>query len=353
MGAVAPGQAVLGPDDLTILSTGDGDLVRDPVVAARAGEAAAAWSALVEGRVRIIATRRTDDTWSAPFLLDESVEGDCSQPLIEYAPDGTAGIVWVQSVSEMGTLYYRTFDSAPQIVSVAPIRVESPSLAYGEDGLPIVAWSEGGGGRFAVIVAQQRTSGAWTRTVLSVGLDAYDILPYAFGGRDLRVYWYGLDGQSFSLRTRQWDGADWTPHASGLQHILPANRLPYLYDTQTTLGPGAVWVEPMAGGEVALTADPRHPAELPVQPLPGATDARQLEPDATSNPRVASFAWREETAAGSDLLVLRDNQLFRVTGIPHMTQPRLADDGEGGLHLVFVSDPVEGGTGRVYWTHID
>ncbi len=340
------------PDKLFVLSHGT-DLAHDPVIAARPGEVLVAWTGLFDGRSRIFSARtRRDGNWSAPFLVDDTVSGDCSDAVVGFTPSGRSAMGWISTSGDESHLNFRLGSGEVEEVAASPVRIETPSMAFDETGQPMIAWSEGGAGRFAVVVAQRDEEGSWTRTPVSEGLDSYDIFPFVFGGDITRVYWYSLGGQDFEFRAARRLGSDWQPMGVGALSEVPPNRLPLLYDTEDGVTPGAVWTELLSDGEIVMTFDPRRGRADRIQTLPGAMDARQLDPDLDNADIEPSFTWREETARRSDILVRHGAQLYRVTGFDHMAQPRIAHEGSDGVHLVLISDQVEGGTGQVYWTYL-
>ncbi|MBX3729897.1 MAG: hypothetical protein KF858_11980 [Candidatus Sumerlaeia bacterium] len=344
-------ERVLGPSAFTVLSDST-ESCRDPVVDAAGTEALVAWTSTIEGRSRVVAVRRVLNDWTFPYPVDDSLAGDCTDPVVRFTDSGRAGIAWIRSEGDEYALEYAPPGGFPREVARASVRMESPALAFDAAGRAVLAWTEGSGGRFVVVVARETEEGRWERETLSGSADAYDIFPATFNAPEHVVYWYGLGEMDFELRGARRGPDGWETFRPTSADFVPANRFPLLYDSRTAAGPGAVWVEPLRGGEIALAWDARFPETQPVLALPGAEGVRQVEPDASSTTAAPAFVWREETAAGSQILVLTGEQTIRVTGFAHPSQPRLAADRDGGLHLVLVSDRAEGGTGRIYWTRL-
>jgi hypothetical protein len=345
-------ERVLGPSAFTVLSDST-ESCRDPVVDAVGTEALVAWTSMIEGRSRVVAVRRVLNDWTFPYPVDDSLVGDCTDPVVRFTDSGRAGIAWVRAEgNDLFALEYTPPGGFPREVARSSVRMESPALAFDAAGRAVLAWTEGAGGRFVVVATRETEQGPWERQTLSGSSDAYDIFPATFNSTEHAVYWYGLGEADFELRGARRGPAGWEFFRPLSADFVPANRFPLLYDSRTAAGPGAVWVEPLRGGELALAWDARFPESQPVLALPGVEGVRQVEPDASSTAAAPAFVWREETAAGSQILVLTGDQTIRVTGFSHPSQPRLAADGQGGLHLVLVSDRAEGGTGRVYWTRL-
>ncbi|MDK2972628.1 MAG: hypothetical protein PWP23_2383 [Candidatus Sumerlaeota bacterium] len=348
--AAQDGERAIAPGSLRMLSDPPG-ACQDPVIDAVGDDAIVAWKSLYEGRSRIFAVRRINRDWTFPYPVDSSLDGDCLDPVVRFAPGGDPGIAWVRREGETSFLEFAPPAGFPATIAKSALRMESPSLDFDAAGTPVLAWTESEAGRYLVMTARRDAEGKWVRERASTSPDAYDVFPQVFGTPVPSVCWYTLGEQDFSLTGVELAPGGWVPFAPPTSELVPANRFPLLYGTGTT--PGALWVEPLSDGEIVVAWDPRFPASEPLLPMPGATGARQLEPDASGGPGAPSFAWREEDSTGSDILVLHRETLARLEGFPHPSQPRIAPNDSGGLHLIVVSDRTDGGTGQVYWTTLE
>lgn len=318
-------------------------VAHDPVIVADLDTVVAVWAGVVEGRSAIVSARREGAAWSMSSVVDSSDAGECSEPAAVLR-DGTAAVAWVRSGDAGDSLLFRRGDGDVEAIAVSRVRIDAPSLAFSADGEPVIAWSEGGAGRFGIMAAVRGDRG-WTSTPISSSLDAYDIAPRALGDGPT-VYWYSLRGQDFLLLASRLVDGDWRAADAGGLAMLPANRLPLVHAVPGAAG--AVWVEPLGGGEVLWAFDPRTDSSAAF-PLVGAEiAASQTEPDAFGGSDQTIYAWREEGPAGSGISVLRGERSWFVGDVPHAVQPRVAETSEG-IHLAFASDEIEGGTGLVYW----
>lgn len=329
----------------------------DPSVTAVEGRVGIVWTDRADGSARVFGTVRDGSGWSDVRALSASESSEASDPVVRFDAEGQAAVVWVETEGLRSRLLWRGWnEDAPTTIAESDVLIAAPSLGFDAAGEPLVAWFEGGAGQFAVLTASPAEGSGWMVEPLSTDPRAFDILPTVIGGDEPIVYWYGLgDGDDVVVRAARRDpfGA-WSETSSGYLAILPTNRLPYLYDARSTQGPGAVWVDTTGGGERVMTADPRRPLELLVQPVPGPSGARQLDPDASSTgAESAAFAWREEVAGTTAIGVQTPTEHYLLTGIVGLAQPRLAADGAGALHLVFVSARSEGGTGHLYWLPLE
>ncbi|MEQ8820525.1 MAG: hypothetical protein RLY93_09785 [Sumerlaeia bacterium] len=369
----APAAEELGPDALVSLSPGL-DLSHDPAIAAAEGRALAAWSGLGESRQTVyFALWAEGSAWSAPLPADPTPDGTGSQAAVAFAPDGTPAVAWVETQPGGGVrlLLSRGSLGAAEPVEVAASAnaIESPALAFFPSGQPVLAWAEGNGATYRVIVGMpydgtSYENAEWYTMCLTQGNAPYDILPTLIGGEVPLIHWYSLSGEEFRIQSATLDpNGDWLPLYFDDLQGLPTNRLPILYGTgeasASTSGlwsTGAIWVSMDDGGmESVMAFDPRTAenggGNLTLA-LPGPAEARQTDPDAASGTLVPAWAWREENGGRSDILLQTGPRRVQVSGVPYVAQPRLAADPAGGLHLVFVSDQIDGGTGDVYWTYV-
>lgn len=361
-----------GPGDL--LALGDGiDLSQEPDADATEGRAAVAWTGWRDGRQQVFAAFWTRGLWAPAVALDPMAGGVAAEPVVRFDPDARPAVAWTRVADGASEVVLWRPGQGTETIARSAARMEAPALAFSADGTPAIAWSQGGAGRFEVHVAQQgvggwstaRAGGGGNRTPvrgrwLAGGEPGgpYDILPTFVGNGPMTLYWYRLVGEEFRLASAVVDVDGPRPRFSRFGFsddvAAPANRLPVLYDTHSAPVPGAVWVEPLPSGEVVLTFDPRRAARLedPVQALPVfEPGARQIEPDAARGS--GAVAWREERREGSDVVVQSGPALARISGVPHLAQPAIAVDGDGGLHVFLVSDQVDGGDGRLYWLRIE
>ncbi|MCB2156195.1 hypothetical protein KQI84_15065 [bacterium] len=350
---VARADVVLDGEAMITVSAG-ADLCHDPAIAVGPNGAVAAWSAFIDGRNRIQIAARIRNEWTPPRFALDSGTADCREPIVAIDSNGSPALVWIEAETDSHVLKFSPVVSRedPQTVySSGQGMIETPSLGFDGQGRPLVAWTEGNGASYSVALSRfDSDSNTWTKIPLTMRPEAYDILPTVFGGPQPTVHWYALDGQAFQMKSALIEERGWRSQSVGELDALPANRLPILYQTAPGLSPGAIWVEPQDDGELLLTYDPRRAEGDRVRGLPSQPAARQLEPDAVDGRTEPAYAWREETPQGSDLLVQSGPERLRVSGLEHVAQPRLAAGPNGELHLLFISDQIEGGTGQVYWT---
>ncbi len=311
----------------------------DPSLAVSADDRlGAAWSGAIGSRSVIALSLAGDEGWSSPLVVDASEGGACTQPVLRFA-GGEAALAWVRLENGVSTLAFRSGGGGVETVTTSRVRIESPSMTVASNAGPVVAWSEGGGGRFAIMTAVRGESGKWAVAPVSTALDSYDILPTLVSRGDAQLYWYALEADGFALRSAVRREGDWLAAESGLANLVPAERLPLLFEANDD--PGAVWVESIDGTEAVWS----------VEGALSGSSGRQTQPDAMHGLDGPAFAWREGSSGGIGIRVLVGDTEYAIADVAHPAEPRVAV-GRDAVHVVFASDQLEGGTGAVYSARI-
>jgi hypothetical protein len=319
--------------------------VHDPSFVSYETVTAASWTERKEESSRVVfSIFDLSDGWSEPLTVSESENSFDSD--LQFSESGNLGVTWVEENEGSVTLQYHDLEGKVETITSSKVAIETPTVSF-IDERPVVAWTEGGAGVFAVIVAE-RIEGEWELTPLSDSLSSYDILPTIIESDPHQLFWYHLTQDGFVLRHTSYDEGGWIENTNNELSQLPPDRLPYLFPFANETLPGAIWVEPKLSGDRILYFDPSSENVAEMDAVSNdETLVNQLDPEANGSDELA-LAWVEKSGSGNQLIISLSENDFLIPTITAPSQPRLAWSGERLLQGLSVSDPASGGDGQLY-----
>jgi hypothetical protein len=338
-----------------------------PCVALRGdGGVGCVWVSREAGRRRVVFREQLGGGWSEPVFFDGRGGDGPASPLLLYDRHSNPHLIWCDGPSEDGAVVVAYRHSGlwirrGAISESSGCETASPGAAFDALGRLHVVWREGYGSLWRIIVATFETDGSARRQALtdaeSTGLNLY---PVVIGLQAPTVLWFAEDNPLFRLESRRYDAeaGRWAPGEPPPLDRLPTNRLPYLFGLESSLI-CAVWDDEVDGADrifLGFSDELGQGEGLPVDDNPAGANG---QPFAVLTDRGPVLCWRGETPGGPAVWVRRHDggdwtrsAVLSLPEPPYASQPRVAADDEA-VHVVWVSESADGGTGNLYYATIE
>lgn len=279
--------------------------------------------------------------------IDQSGSGHVTSAAVSLSNDGRESAwAWLTANGDAQELWVRREGRVGSAVAQTTGLIEFPALCFDAAGNVYASWTEQVGGRPEVWVATQTASGdAWVSRQLS-SHEGCDLLPQLFGGaEDARLLWYGLKGSGIALFSATVSQTA-EPSVTMAQDVIPAYRLPILFRSGGET-PGALWLEPVDGGEVYMILDPRS-ASFPRPEMLGGEGQRPLQA-AVSQDDSAAFCWVNGSDKGAEMVAQNPHGAKIVLPLPNpVVEPQSAVS-RGWTNLAWVESDPETGLGTLWF----
>ncbi|MBI1292545.1 hypothetical protein GC173_15105 [bacterium] len=277
--AAQPGAALVDGDALKVRSIRSFEplaltrsLIQSPRLVSRTDRSLLVWLEPDDsGRDRLFSLSLRDerqqdyavDRLVAP--VDAEFGGHSTNPAVALTDDGrTAAWAWLTTDGARQDFFVRRENGSMSTITSTEGLIEFPSVEFDGGKRLYAAWTQQLGGRTEAWVAWDNGEGAWTtRRLGQSDAASCDLLPSLFGRKDgAQLYWYSITGSEIDLRTASIDPALGEFVSQREETDIPAYRLPILFRSASGRTPGALWIEPVDGGEVYMALDERR-ADFP------------------------------------------------------------------------------------------
>lgn len=239
--AIVPGWEEIGVSSATAggISNNDGVSITPSLALSLDGAPIVAWADYIEDDYADIYLRRWDGSaWvemggSASGGGVSNNEGDSWEPSLAVGPDGAPVVAWSDNSTGDYEIYVRRWDGTAWVeigsgsasgggISDNGGNSWEPSLAFGPDGTPVVAWSDYSGGNFDIYVRRwdgsawveiggsasghglSQTSGDSADPSLAIGPDGAPV-----------VAWSDNTTDRYEIYVRRWNGSAWIEMGAG------------------------------------------------------------------------------------------------------------------------------------------
>ena len=237
------------------ISSSSWDSRQAAVVAAANGTVYAVWQELTPtGHWVLCSSIRTGNVWSMPvcFFAGE-------QPDLAIAPDGQVHLVYANEMFGNYEIYYTTWLSghwvASKNVSNTKEGVSSqPAVTVGEDGKPVVVWTDTTGGQEYIYFARQN-NGVWeTYWVSSTYEGSAPDVALGKNGR-LWLTWQTKEGGYYDVFALFGDGQSWNREAVDVSVSENADSTAPRLAGDDSWGAFLVWQEDRGSSAAVYYAD--------------------------------------------------------------------------------------------------
>lgn len=358
-----PGVALVSPEPLKARSIRSFEplalsrsLIQSPRIVSRADRTILAWLEPDEsGRDRLYSLSLRDER-QQDYTLDKLVVGidaelgdHSNTPVVALTEDGrTAAWAWLTNAGDRQDFLVRRENGSTNTVASTEGLIEFPTIEFDSTGRLYAAWTQQVGGRSETWVGWDDAEGAWTSRRLIEASISCELLPHLFGERDTaRLYWYAIDGSEIALMTGTVNPAGGDIAIRREETDIPAYRLPILFRAEEGRAPGALWIEPVDGGEVYMALDPRR-SDFPNPVLVGQIGAPPALATVSNDPR-AALGWVER--AGDSTTFVAENPhgaAIRQTVGQGVADPLTAIS-RGWTNLLWVDQDADSGLATLWF----
>lgn len=373
--SVSPATEFITSGPLTLSAPGSSS-TSPAIVSSKWGDLYAVWESTQGGVTRIMFASGTLRGWSSPVAISRPGAPSSLHPVLAIDSTGALHTAWCEDNSTTSGILMRTLTSgawgAPQLIRERRLfHCEYPSIALGVDngdGLAIV-WQERYGSLSGVMGAALLPGMTEFRiSPLPAGAESGDFQIYPIllpTPREATTYWYSIEENQMRLHAAELDltRGEWYDVDATLAPCAPLERLPLLFPPPT-MALGALWVEESSP---AQSSQIRLEVRDTCEGIAIAASSGELMQDvfpaiANIAPNDVMLAWRVMTPSGPAIKIATlDTDTLAVDAstfppsAPDLStgssQPAIAVDGFGIMHLLWISDPSAGGDGGLRYSY--
>lgn len=344
------------------------------IVSSSWGDLYAVWESGDRDNSQILFSSGTMRGWTAPTVISRPGASNNRYPALILDASGALHAAWCEDDGTTSGIVLRTLSAgawgeARLIRERRLFHCEYPDLAAGVDngeGLAVV-WQERYGSLSTVMGAAQLPGLPDFRVTALPGEAAngdFQLYPRLLPTpREGTAYWFTIEENQMRLQAAELDltRGEWYDVAPVLAACAPLERLPLLFPPPTG-ALGALWIEElMLHDQIRLEV--RETCEgLAIHGEMGES-LREISPAiAVSQRDRVTLAWRATDAEGSVIKLAQVNtDSMLINGVVlsssspaqcvGSSQPSLAVDGFGIIHVVWISDPAAGGDGALRYAY--
>lgn len=354
---------------IQILNTKSTDNTNVKISAAADGRIFVVWQGMVNKRYHIFFREKVGRSWLAPVLIDDVANNDDFDPALFVDERSNPHVVWVSKTDELQEIHYAhrlgsDWIFEPPVRTSRDLNLELPTIAVDATGKPFIVWQEGKGTGYSIWSAVENTTGNFDVLPVSKPMsNHYNIYPQLFiTNLSPLVLWYETREEGFVLRASVFikDARRWVDYPLENIESIPANRLPIVYSTRE----GklfALWYDNINGEDHILVAKTDDSELRNGLIIDDGTTHNNAVPDGTlTAPNVLYVCWKADMETVFSQIFLTKivdgkpgkSLLISDGAKNYYTNPNLAVNKNGEVHVVWFSNASEGGDGSIYYASV-